>query len=367
MRRLGSIQRLRAAAALSVLVFHAGQWSGRPVATAAAGVDIFFVISGFVLWTAAQARPVGPAAFLSARLLRVAPLYWLATLAVAALVLWRPQAMPTAQFAPGHLGLSLLLIPHNDPAGDAFPLLASGWTLTYEAFFYLALAAALAGPRARSLHILCGIVTLGALAGLAYPALYPLLANPLLLEFLLGVGLARLWARGTLGRGGGWRGWTALALGVGALVMLQALGVDSDLLRPFLWSMPATLIVAGALMLEAGGGLNTGPLGRALEALGDASYSIYLCQLPVISVFAWLARDAGPPAHRPLAFALSAVVLAVVSGLVCHRLIERPLGVALKRIGSALGRRQRAALDRLGRGLRPPEQEALAAVDADLA
>ena len=83
MRRLASIQILRAAAALSVALFHACQWSQIDFAVGAAGVDVFFVISGFVLWTACETRPITPGAFLLARAQRILPLYWIATLAVA--------------------------------------------------------------------------------------------------------------------------------------------------------------------------------------------------------------------------------------------------------------------------------------------
>ncbi|MDB5458443.1 MAG: acyltransferase [Caulobacteraceae bacterium] len=359
MTRLGSIQRLRAIAAIGVALFHACQWSGVDFAVGAAGVDIFFVISGFVLWTAAQARPVSPGAFLAARLARVAPLYWLVTLAVTALVLWRPQAMSVAHFTPSHLILSLLLVPHNDPVGDAFPMVASGWTLTYEAFFYLALALTLAVPKDRRFQVMSLVLLAASVIGLGYHSLYPLLANPLLLEFLAGIGLARLWARGRLQRIDPRWGWGITALGALVLFGLQVGGVRDDFWRPFLWGPPAALIVAGALKLEAAGRLGHGRLGRALEGLGDASYSIYLCQLPVIAVFAWLTRGQPALVRAPLALAL-----AIAAGLACYALVEKPIGRALRSVDR---RRRILEQDRHGRGLGPPEQVALAAVDADLA
>jgi exopolysaccharide production protein ExoZ len=362
-KRLGSIQRLRALAALSVTLFHAAQWSDLDFAVGAAGVDMFFVISGFVLWTAAESRPVTPGGFLAARLARVAPLYWIANLAVAALVLWRPRAMTMVHLAPGHMLLSMLFIPHQDPWGNPFPLLSSGWTLNYEAFFYLAFALALAGPRERRLQILSCILVATAIGGFGYPDLYQLLANPMLLEFLIGVGLARLWAKGDLGRLDSRWGWAAAGLGALILVGLQVGGVRSDFLRPFLWAPPAALIVAGALTLERGSSVRAGWFGRALEHLGDASYSLYLCQLPVVSVLRWLTPGMSPWIRAPLGLCLS-----VVAGLACYHLVERPLGRALPKLGSAMGRYGRAwALHRHGRGLGPPEQEALSAVDADLA
>ena len=147
MSKLASIQILRAAAALSVTLFHAGQWSHLDCAVGAAGVDVFFVISGFVLWTACEARPQSPAAFLLARVGRILPLYWIVTLAVAAVAIAAPMAVPIVLPDLRHMVLSLLLLPHTDPAGGPFPLLPTGWTLTYEAFFYLVMALALAAPR----------------------------------------------------------------------------------------------------------------------------------------------------------------------------------------------------------------------------
>ena len=140
MKRLSSIQILRAAAALSVALFHACQWSQADFAVGAAGVDLFFLISGFVLWLAAERAPVSPGAFLWARFTRVAPLYWIWTLIAAAMAAVWPPITAIIHLGLGHLLLSLAFLPHTDPAGGPWPLLPSGWTLVYEAFFYLAFA-----------------------------------------------------------------------------------------------------------------------------------------------------------------------------------------------------------------------------------
>lgn len=341
---------------MSVTLFHACQWSGRDFAVGAAGVDMFFVISGLVLWGATEDRTVTPGAFLAARMVRVAPLYWLATLLTAALVLWRPAAMTVAQFQPLHLMLSLLFVPHNDPAGDAFPLLASGWTLTYEAFFYLAFAVALAAPRTRRLQVLSVIVAGMSLIGLIHHPAFTLLANPLLLEFLLGVGLARLWAKGDLRHIGANWGWATIGMGLTILAGLQLGGVLSDFWRPLLWAPPVALMVAGALILESAGAVRPSRIGRALEGVGDASYSLYLCQLPAVCVLKWLTPDLPALARIPLG-----VGVALIAGLICHRLVERPLASALA------GHRRALTQNRHRLRLGPPEQEALAAVDPDLA
>ncbi len=252
MKPLASIQILRVAAALAVVLFHALQWSHMDFAVGAAGVDVFFVISGFVLWGSTHARPPSPGAFLRARAERVVPMYWIVTLATAAVALWRPQALPIIHPRAGHLVLSLLFIPHVGPGEDPFPLLPTGWTLTYEVFFYAAMALALAAPRDRRLQVLCGLVLATALLGFGYHGWYTLLANPLLLEFLAGVALAQLWAKGRIARWPPWCGWGLILGGLAILAGLQVCDVRDDFLRPFIWGPPAAMIVAGALKLEGG-------------------------------------------------------------------------------------------------------------------
>jgi exopolysaccharide production protein ExoZ len=323
-KKLASIQILRAVAAVSVVLFHAAQWSPLgsrlDFAIGAAGVDLFFVISGFVLWTACEARPPSPGAFLLARARRILPVYWIVTLAVAAAALAAPMALPIVLPDLRHMVLSLLLLPHTDPAGGPFPLLPTGWTLTYEAFFYLVMALALAAPKDRRLQIVSGLLLAASLIGFAYHGWYTLLANPLLLEFLAGIALARLWAKGRFERLPRVFGPGLIAAGVLILAACQISGLRDDFLRPFVWGPPAALIVAGALKLEADGRIGSGLLARALVAEGDASYSLYLVQAPAIAAFAWL-TPAWPAALRaPVSFAL-----AIAIGWLCYALIERPL------------------------------------------
>jgi exopolysaccharide production protein ExoZ len=356
-KRLSSIQMLRAAAALSVALFHACQWSHIDFAVGAAGVDVFFVISGFVLWSACETRPVSAGAFLLARAERILPLYWIVTLAVAAVALWRPQALPIVHLQGRHLLLSLLLVPHDDPVGGPFPLLPTGWTLTYEAFFYAVMAIALAGPRDRRWTILAGVLLAASAVGFGYHGWYTLLANPLLLEFLAGAALARAWARGRLERLPAPLGWGLIAGGLALLLAQQVGGLRDDFLRPFVWGPPAVMIVAGALKLEADGRVGSGRIARAFVTQGDASYSLYLMQAPVIAVFAWLTPAWPATVRAPLSLAL-----AILMGWLCWAALERPLGSALRRLHHL------PAAHRRGRGgLGPAEQEALPALDADLA
>lgn len=310
-----SIQHLRGLAALSVALFHACQWSRIDFATGQAGVDVFFVISGFVMWTATGGRAGRPLDFLRRRAIRVAPLYWLITLALAAGVLLVPARFPDLAVTSGHLLLSLAFVQHMNPAGLPFPLLAPGWTLNYEAVFYLVFAALLILPESRRLFALTVALIVLALAGFAWPPAYQMLLNPLFLEFLAGVWLARMAQLRLLPDRA--FGWLLLGGGVGLFALIQLINMDWDLWRPMVWGVPAAMLVAGAISIEADGGWTAIP---GLKALGDASYSIYLVHTLAIGALAMTLGAWNPALFIPLAMAV-----AVVSGLACWALVERPM------------------------------------------
>ncbi len=193
MKPLHSIQYLRALAVLAVVGYHACQWRRGGFEVGRAGVDIFFVISGVIMWRVSSNLEARPPVFLWRRLTRVAPLYWLTTLFVAALCVVWPAFLPNVHPAWAHVALSLAFIPHLDPTGLPFPLLPSGWSLNYEAVFYCVFAGALLAPRRHRTAVVAGALTAIVLFGLlvCQPA-YFLGANPMLLQFAAGVALADL-------------------------------------------------------------------------------------------------------------------------------------------------------------------------------
>lgn len=317
-----SVQHLRALAALSVVLFHVLQWARIPFETGQAGVDVFFVISGFVMWTTTAGRPAAPGRFLLRRFIRVAPLYWIVTLALAAAVTVFPARFPDLSAEPRHVLLSMAFVQHYNPAGIPFPLLAPGWTLNYEAVFYLVFAAGLFLPEERRLFAVTFALLVLALAGFFWPPFYILLLNPLFLEFLAGVWIARLAQQNLLpDRGVGW------FLFGGALMLfaiIQLVNRDWDLWRPLIWGAPAVMLVLGAVSVEADGGWSSPP---GLKTLGDASYSIYLVHTLPVGALAMTFGAWNAPVFVPLATAA-----AIGAGLLCWRVLERPLVDTLRRL-----------------------------------
>jgi exopolysaccharide production protein ExoZ len=314
LKTLASIQYLRGLAALAVVLFHACQWSRVNFDVGAGGVDVFFIISGLVMWLTTAERPVGPWVFLWRRAMRVAPLYWLVTLALAGLAIWG-ILRPDVVFDGPHLLLSLAFVPHISPDGLVFPFLPPGWSLTYEAVFYLVFALALAAPRFARFAVMTTILTTVAAFGFLYHPAYPLLFNPMMLQFVAGSALARAYLAERLP--GRVAGWILLTAGVGAFAAMRVAGFHSDLWRPLIWGVPALAIVTGALSIEAGGGLFGS---RTLKLLGDGSYSIYLCHWPVIVLMQKTLGIKNAWIFIPLSAALATLV-----GLICRQGVEKPL------------------------------------------
>jgi len=171
-----SVQMLRAIAATMVVFVHMDLQLQRlhyPTLGTnwmASGVDIFFVISGFIMWTSVERRPeMTASSFFRNRLIRIVPLYWFATTLVLMVALIAPQVLNTTVLRPWHAIASYLFIPARHPTTGLFwPLLIPGWSLNYEMLFYaiFAIAIALSGhPRARRFLLIAAM--LGGLVAVA--------------------------------------------------------------------------------------------------------------------------------------------------------------------------------------------------------
>ncbi|MEZ5779556.1 MAG: acyltransferase [Paracoccaceae bacterium] len=329
----GSIQMLRAAAALSVLVFHLGDplkrlgHDGGWPSAFSAGVDVFFVISGFIMWTTTRQKPVSAADFLKRRLIRVVPMYWIVTSLVIAILIFGTNRVSTGALDWRHAISSYAFVAMEHPGrpGEIAPLLLVGWTLNYEMAFYGLFALSLClKARARLwglLLTLAGLALLGA-ASDGFGGAPGFYTAPIVLEFALGIMIA---VRVAAGRWlSGKAAWTSVALGLLLLALspseISRTGGD----RLIAYGLPAGLIVMGALSLERGGLAFTA---RLPLLIGQASYTIYLVHGVALSagVSVWLRL--GLPSDGPawrLAFALSVASAAALAGLLSWRFVERP-------------------------------------------
>ncbi len=334
------VQALRALAAMIVIFVHLEPLAARAgLAPAAfefgnAGVDIFFVISGFIMVYTTGRKPVGPIHFIGDRLRRIAPLYWTVTLAVFAVALAAPHLLQGTRADPRHLLASLGFLPYPRADGSYRPVVFVGWTLNYEMAFYVVFAAGLAlRRRLLGIGLSLAILTGAILWGVAIRPTEPLMViytQPMIAEFGLGMILGTLWPRlPTLEPRAGRAALMAVMLLALAAIVFDAL-VWPSAERALAFGLPAFALVAAALLLErAGWSLRW----RWIRALGDASYAIYLTHFFVTQAAAMAVQRLGLSGPLPMALA-GALALggAAAVGLAVHRLVEKPMDAALRRL-----------------------------------
>lgn len=149
------IQYLRGIAVSWVIIYHAMAMiavsSYFPYPVGSFGVDIFFVISGFIMWITTTQKEITPISFFKARLFRVFPLYWIFTVVLLISIFAVPSAFINQRsFDIAFMIKSFFLIPtYNPDVGDITPVYTIGWTLVYEMFFYIIFALSLFIPVAK--------------------------------------------------------------------------------------------------------------------------------------------------------------------------------------------------------------------------
>ena len=238
----------------------------------ALGVDLFFVISGFII--VVVTRPDTRATdFLKKRFFRVVPLYWLATFVL--LASWAAAFLLTGSDRSvgfGEILKSLLFIPYDPEQVKSMPVLIVGWTLYYEMFFYLIFAGAIALFTKRAAILaasfcLAFLVFIGQDSATASPILN-FYTDPVILEFVWGMALGWLWTIRDEWMPAVRPFWSIPLLTVGTAMLLTASGHD-----PFTAGGGAALIIAAALLLEFNGkAVST----KITNFFGDISYSLYL-------------------------------------------------------------------------------------------
>jgi exopolysaccharide production protein ExoZ len=319
-----SIQYLRGIAAVAVVTFHQLQGWSAGFRGGRYGVDLFFIISGFIMIALTDGRSIGPKRFLIDRVARIVPPYWVAT--ISAFVLTVAIApLNNSSGDPALLLRSLFFIPDLNDQGHIWPTLYLGWTLNYEVFFYFIFSLCLlVGERSRLAVLGLALAALTAAGALLHPRAVPLqvYTSPLLLEFFIGAVLGRLYGLSLESRPlSHCLAWV--------LVMLVASGGIASLM-PRLWiGVIAAALVTLALSAERRGLMPTLPF---LKLMGDASFAIYLFQ-----EFAFYAVDSGAKGigvepQDNLAVQLLNTACAIALGVLIFRFVERPITAFARRM-----------------------------------
>lgn len=308
------------------------------------GVDLFFVISGFIITVTTASRP-SAITFFWKRVIRIVPLYWTVTLAYATVELLKPSLLRSAGGGFSHLAFSLLFIPAYHPkfTTDIWPTVIQGWSLNYEMLFYSIFGACLLAPARwvafTAIAVLSLFVAIGQLAPMTNPIALTL-TSTLLLEFSFGIVTGIVFLRS--------KASSTLLLSISfiaiASVCLLFELADFVVWRPLLWGSIFGFVLSLVLYFEQTGV----QFARKLPIkIGDASYSIYLTHFAVIALLRMALGHLSlnvSQAWAP-AWQLLAIASACSLGLLVHLRIEKPL---TERLAAALNRHIRTSVSRQG-------------------
>jgi peptidoglycan/LPS O-acetylase OafA/YrhL len=293
-----------------------------------AGVDLFFVISGFIMVCISQSAFGEPGAgwkFLKRRAIRIVPPYWFFTTLTIALVLLLGGRIGGTTLDPGQIVTSYGFVPWPRADGQLKPILSQGWTLNYEAFFYLAFAVSL--WRRRGLVWLCAAFLLLAAGHVFVPETLFVLkfwSFPIILEFLGGIALAKIYLRGVRLAPAAQLACVAAAV----LLFIALWGIQAGPFSGFLnRGIPALLLAASFILAPEPAA--PGRVRRWLHACGDASYTLYLSHYMVVNAFAILWRRLAP--NYPWLGVAMGMGVAIAAALLFFRTVERPVTEALHR------------------------------------
>lgn len=314
-----NLQILRAFAALNVVLFHTigtaesygfdTRWMAYLKDWGASGVDVFFIISGFVMLYTQLDNKRNVKGFLVSRAIRIIPIYWLLTITVVVIYLVAPLAFRELVITPDWILASLGFI--SRAVMEKPPIVYVGWTLEWEMLFYLVFGFSL---WFRSLTTTLVVTTLALLAfALA-------VSNFILMEFVAGLLIALVFKKYGFKRHG------RCSLVVGSLLLLISINSDVRALiesRVILWGIPSGLIVYGAVATTQ---LNSS-IGKLL---GDASYSIYLIQMLSLPIFYKAISILGFNVNSDV-MAIICLAATAIAGTIMHLTIEKPIIGVLKK------------------------------------
>jgi len=276
---LKSLQILRAIAAISVIYYHidANPYFG------SFGVDIFFVISGFVIAMVLTKKQNAYEFFVN-RVSRIVPLYWTLTTCLLLIAFLAPQLLNSTTANLENYAKSLLFIPYFKESGTLRPLLAVGWTLNYEMFFYFCIWIAIVFAQRYYLQCTAFLVMSAYVIFGFYSEdriLSVFFRNPQLLEFLLGIFAFKLYEfrqQPVLPKP------VAMAIAVSSYLFMAVAETNSLRLNGLLvYGIPSFILVLSMLDLEEMFASKPDCLAiRLWSSMGDASYATYLSHFYVV-------------------------------------------------------------------------------------
>lgn len=334
--KINNLQALRAYAALWVVLYHTGYVFPHFQQMGKFGVDIFFVLSGYIIASICT-RDRG--FFFSRRLIRIGPPYWLLTLALFVFARHFPHLLQSTHPLYSDLVNSLCFIPFYK-MGLIRPVLYVGWSLNYEMLFYLVIAAGLRSfpqrPVLAGAALLIGVQAVCSNLTQA-GAIAECYGNPIIYEFILGILVYEATSHPAAERALRYRAALVVLLttSLAGLIILQGTSLQAHAFQPLGLQLAATLLVTTAILL-ARAGLDI-PAGLVV-LVGDASYVLYLTHPYVLVLVDRVIARQIRGVHIDSFIGSSACIVVCTSlAILLHLKLERPAVSYLnKRFGGGM-------------------------------
>ena len=316
---IDNLQILRAFAAINVVIFHiisiSTFYGYEPYYLSffrgwgANGVDIFFVLSGFVILHSQLQKKRSPWNFFKFRVIRIVPIYWFVTLIAASAYLLIPSSVFNHP-VPSISNILESLFFVSGAISNKDPVVVVGWTLEWEMLFYLVFAFSLIfyDLNKSYLYIFTSLLLISIMT-----------SDLIIIEFLFGMLIAYSFNRFKISHQFG------LVIAIIGFIFLLASVTHVDQLpsnRAVTWGLPSFLIIFGLVYTNQYSS-------SFLKYLGDSSYSIYLIHFLVYPLYYKVIAYISPGLNYDL-LALLCLVVCILSGTFLYSFIEKPLTVAIK-------------------------------------
>ncbi|WP_109548803.1 acyltransferase family protein [Escherichia coli] len=325
-----SLQALRFIAAFAIVIYHAFRQFGLQSdnfylnaiysilkTKLEFGVDIFFVISGYVIYSSYQRRKKSPLEFITDRIIRIAPMYWITTMMFVIILSINFSLYPISDLSFLSVIKSFMFIPAYNLEGIYLPVHSVGWSLNIEMMFYAVFAFAIAVNSNNVKVIVFPAIILIYLVGNDYESL-SFYHNAMVFEFLAGccIAMINVDTLKFISR----RNFISSII---LMCCIASLIYGNAQLRLLYWGVPSFFIVLICVSFD-----HKIKVSDWLMTLGAASYSLYLIHRIVITLTLW----AFGRGNYSLWFALLSVVISIPASVIMYLKLEKPLSSNLKRI-----------------------------------
>ena len=320
---------LRAIAATSVVYYHIGV----NLDFGSFGVDIFFVISGFVM-AMVIANGESARAFSVSRISRIVPLYWILTTCLLLLASLKPELLNSTTANLTNYIKSLFFIPYFKENGALHPMLAVGWTLNYEMFFYFSIWISIIVSRKYYLPLtlillFVSYVVLGNL--IDNRVINAFFSSTLLFEFAFGMVSFFLYKR-----------LQSIKIYITSLIitallcyslmaLIEVTGTNID--RLYVYGLPSVILVLSLTLLENSIFSKNNIATSILVNIGNASYATYLSHFYVVEGMRKIVSIKLNllDIYTPIGVLIT-LVLALIVGQIIYMICDKPISRYTKKV-----------------------------------